>query len=192
MKEDVTCSDERFFTYRGKLYPSYIRNWRAGRFVFEFAKEFCQGKGLDIGGDVERSCVFPGARPINKPGVIAGDLWDAMNLPSGVEFDYIFSSMTLEHLDDPVMALETWKAHLRPGGTLFLYLPHPDMEYWRPSNLCKHKHMWYPKDAAYMVENIGFENVIHSERDLYWGYCVVGVKPDPANPAIDRKRFKLC
>ncbi len=175
MKEDATCSDERFFTYRGKLYPSYIRNWRAGRFVFEFAKEFCKGNGLDIGGDPSRDCVFPGARAVN---ITIADGFHAMHLPPPHEYDYIFSSMCLEHLFDPVHALDWWRQHLKPGGTLFLYLPHPDMEYWRPSNLSKHKHMWYPKDAAYMVENLGFENVIHSERDLYWGYCVVGVKPD--------------
>lgn len=184
MKEDVTCSDERFFTYRGKLYPSYIRNWRAGRFVFEFAKEFCQGMGLDIGGDPSRGCVFPGARAIN---VDVDDDYDACNIPEAgsSSYDFIFSSMCLEHLGDPVFALRIWEQILKPGGTLFLYLPHPDMEYWRPSNLNKHKHMWHPKDAAYMVENIGFENVIHSERDLYWGYCVVGVKP---NAEPDDKR----
>jgi len=173
MSEDVTCDDSRFFTYRGSLYPAYIRNWRAARFVFEFAKEFCQGKGLDIGGDVERNCVFPGAMPVN---ISMDDDWHALHLPPQ-QYDYIFSSMTLEHVGDPVTAVEMWKNHLKPGGTLFLYLPHPDMEYWRPSNNRKHKSMWYPKDAAYMIKNLGFEYVIHSERDLYWGFCVVGVKP---------------
>ena len=175
MPEDVTCEDERFFTYRGKLYPSYIREWRAGRFVFEFAKQFCQGEGLDIGGDPSRDCVFPGARPINLD--IEDDNYTAHCLPDGL-YDYIFSSMTLEHLDEPWDAVFYWKEHLRPGGTLFLYLPHPDMEYWRPANLSKHKYIWAPGKSAYYLRGCGFENVIHSERDLYWGYCVVGVKPD--------------
>lgn len=171
--EDVTCEDSRFFTYRGKVYPDLIRNWRAGRFVFEFASEFCCGFGIDIGGDPHRKCVFPGAEAIN---ITIDDEYSATNLPSS-NYDYIFSSMCLEHLYDPIEVLEIWKQHLRPGGTLFLYLPHPDMEYWRPSNDRKHKNIWYPKDAAYMVTNLGFDYVIHSKRDLYWGYCIVGVKP---------------
>lgn len=171
--EDVTCKDTRFFTYRGGLYPDYIRRFRAGRFVFEFAREFCEGRGLDIGGDPDRDCVFPNARPIN---LTIDDEYDAYNLPAD-EYDFIFSSQTLEHLPDPVSAIEYWKEHLRAGGTLFLYLPHPDMEYWRPWNNRKHKHIWYPKDAAEMVYALGFHYVIHSERDLYWGFCVVGIKP---------------
>ena len=175
---DVTCEDERFFTYKGKLYPDYIRNWRAGRFVFEFAKEFCKGEGLDIGGDPERDCVFPGAKPIN---ITIGDRYDAYHLPHTGEHDYIFSSMTLEHLELPQMALGFWNHCLRPGGTLFLYLPHPDMEYWLPENMIHsgnpHVQIWTPEEAAQMVKDAGFENVIHGERDLYWGYCVVGIKP---------------
>jgi SAM-dependent methyltransferase len=173
MSEDVTCADRRFFTYKRNLYPDYIRNWRAGRFVFEFAKEFCQGEGLDIGGDMERLCVFPGARAVN---IDIDDEFHAMKLPGG-EYDYIFSSMTLEHLEDPVAALTLWKEHLRSGGTLFLYLPHPDMKYWLPGNCARHKHIWYPEVMATILEDMGFEYVIHSKRDLYWGFCVVGVKP---------------
>lgn len=179
MGEDVTCEDPRFYTYRGKLYPDYIRHWRAGRFVFEFAKEFCKGKGLDIGGDPDRNCVFPTARAIN---LSIKDAYHAMNLPridprTDELYDYIFSSMCLEHLDDPIKALEYWKENLRPGGTLFLYLPHPAMEYWRPVNLPKHKHLFFPEDVVLALQRLGFRYVIHSKRDLYWGFCVVGVKP---------------
>jgi SAM-dependent methyltransferase len=185
MSADVTCADSRFFTYKEKTYPDFIRNWRAGRFVFEFATEFCQGEGLDIGGDAERLCVYPGARAIN---IDIDDEYDAMHLPDG-EYDYIFSSMTLEHLDKPVDALKLWYDVLKPGGTLFLYLPHPDMRYWRPGNCARHKFIWYPEIISEIVADIGFENVIHSLRDLYWGYCVVGVKPKEEK-AEDRGELK--
>jgi len=68
---------------------------------------------------------LPGAIPIN----IADDIldYDAYKLPDYKELDYIFSSHCLEHLHDPVKALEYWKEHIRKDGTLFLYLPHPDM-----------------------------------------------------------------
>jgi SAM-dependent methyltransferase len=69
---------------------------------------------------------------------------DAMELPHG-PFDFLFSSHCLEHIHNPVAALEHWKTRLRPGGVLFLYLPHPDMTYWKPQNCRKHLHSWAPQ-----------------------------------------------
>jgi hypothetical protein len=51
------------------------------------------------------------------------------------------------------------------------------MTYWRPQNCRKHLHVFWPKDTAQMVRDLGFINVIHSERDLAWGFAVVGFKP---------------
>lgn len=96
-----------------------------------------------------------------------------MCLPEG-EFDFIFSSHCLEHLDNPVAALEHWKTRLKPGGVLFLYLPSPQMEYWRPQHCRKHLHQWQPVDMAQLVSDLGFVDVIHSERDLFWSFAVVG------------------
>ena len=89
-------------------------------------------------------------------------------------YDYIFSSHCLEHLRDPVSALENWKSHIKDGGVLFLYLPHPDMEYWLPQNNRKHLHSWYPEDISKIMEDLGYDNVIHSERDMFWSFSVVG------------------
>lgn len=96
-----------------------------------------------------------------------------MELPTG-PFNYIFSSHCLEHLTNPVAALEHWKSRLTVGGVLFLYLPHPDMTYWLPQHNRKHLHSWRPADMARIVKDLGFKNVVHSERDLAWGFCVVG------------------
>ena len=98
-----------------------------------------------------------------------------MALPHA-DLDFIFSSHCLEHLADPIAALEHWKESLRPGGVLFLYLPHPDMEYWRPENCRKHRHLFYPADIARALKTIGFDCVMHSERDLAWGFSCVGFK----------------
>jgi len=129
------------------------------------ALQFCKGNGLDIGAS---NWPLPGATPIGPP-----NGWDAMKLPRG-EFDYVFSSHCLEHLVNPVEALEHWKTRLRPGGVLFLYLPHPEMQYWRPQNCRKHLHMFYPKDTAQMLRDLGFVGVIYGERDLAWSFAVVG------------------
>lgn len=155
----------QIFTYRGKKYPTYIRDGNAMQYVMPIARQFCRGAGLDIGS---------GEWPL--PGAYGIDLRDgehAMHLPNE-EHDYIFSSHCLEHLADPVAAVEHWKTRIKPGGVLFLYLPHPDMEYWRPENCRKHLHTFYPADVARMLETLGFVDVIHSERDLAWSFAVVG------------------
>ncbi len=153
------------FEYRGRLYPEYIKTGAASTYIRECALCFCRGRGLDVGA---------GKWPL--PGAISVELadgGDAMVLPEG-RFDYVFSSHCLEHLVNPVAALEHWKTRIRPGGALFLYLPHPDMEYWLPQNNRKHLHIWRPEVMAQMVTDLGFIDVIRSERDLYWSFSIVG------------------
>lgn len=159
---------ELLYEYEGALYPSYLKEGNACQHIAQTAVHFCKGHGVDVGAS---KWPLPGAIPVELK-----DGGNAYDLPGG-ELDYVFSSHCLEHLDDPVAALEHWRIHLRPGGVLFLYLPHPDMGYWLPQHCRKHRHAWWPKDAARMVRDLGFESVIHSERDLYWSYSVVGFKP---------------
>lgn len=145
-----------------------MKRGQACSYIMPFAVEFCKGKGLDIGGF--DASVFPGAQAIN---VVLPDKFDAYSLPDG-KFDFIFSSHTLEHLPDYVRALMYWKEHLKEiDGVLFLYLPHPDMVCWLPQNNKKHLHMFYPKDMERLLIDLGFVDVIVSERDLYWSFCAV-------------------
>lgn len=155
------------FEYRGKMYPAYLKRGNAMQFIAPIAAQFCKGRGLDMGA---------GAWPL--PGATPRDEKFGHNLEEipERELDYIFSSHCLEHLDNAVRILEHWKVCLRSGGTLFLYLPHPDMEYWRPENCRKHRHLFYPADVASMLRTLGFVNVIHSERDLAWSFAVTGTK----------------
>jgi SAM-dependent methyltransferase len=156
------------FKYKNVLYPSYIKTGNACSFIAQTAKQFCVGDGLDIGGI--SGWVLPGARPIN---ILIDDEYDAFNLPNK-KFDYIFSSHTLEHLPKYIDAIEYWKSHIKNNGVLFLYLPHPDMEYWNPQNNRKHYHLFYPENIKKVLCDVGFKNVINSERDLYWSFSVVG------------------
>lgn len=153
------------FEYEGSLYPDYIRRGNACRFIAPTALQFCKGKGLDVGA---------GKWPL--PGAITVDLnngGDAMDLPAGI-FDYIFSSHCLEHLTNPVAAIEHWKSHIVPGGVLFLYLPHPSMLYWRTTRNRKHLHEWLPNQIEFIMRELGFVDVICGERDLAWSFAVVG------------------
>lgn len=161
------------FDYKGGRYPTYIKNGNACQFIAPAALHFCQGKGLDVGAG---EWPLPGATPVDlKKG------GDAMKLPEG-QHDYVFSSHCLEHLADPIAAIEHWRTRVRPGGVIFLYLPHPDMRYWLPQFNRKHRHAWRPKEIELLLNDMGFENVLVSERDMYWSFAAVGfvkgVAPD--------------
>jgi SAM-dependent methyltransferase len=159
--------NNKIYSYKGKKYPTFIKNGNAAKFVIPFAQEFCFGDGLDIGGFFDWT--FPGSKQIN---ITINDEWDALKLPKK-EYDYIFSSHTLEHLPNYVEALKLWKSRLKPNGVLYLYLPHPDMEYWLPQNNDKHLHEFYPKQIAKVLNDLGFKDILHSERDMYWSFTVV-------------------
>lgn len=153
------------YQYAGQLFPDYLKRGNAVQHIATTALQFCRGRGVDVG------C---GRFPLY--GAIGCDLstgGDAYALPGDEPLDYVFSSHCLEHLADPVRALRHWQDRLQPGGVLFLYLPHPDMTYWLPQHCTKHLHAWRPADMARLVADLGFADVIHSERDLAWSFAVV-------------------
>lgn len=158
-------SARALYGYAGKIFPRYLREGNACQHIQATALHFCRGRGLDVG------C---GNWPIyGAQGVDLKNGGDAYALPEG-EFDFIFSSHCLEHLVDPIRALRHWTTRLKPGAPMFLYLPHPDMDYWLPQNCTKHLHTWRPADMARIVADLGLADVIHSERDLAWSFAVVG------------------
>jgi SAM-dependent methyltransferase len=159
------------FHYKNKLYPSYIKDGDACSFIEPFAKKFCVGNGLDIGGTEKWKLSW--ARDIN---ITKGDGFSAEKIPSG-EYDFIFSSHTLEHVENYVRVIEYWTSHIKSGGVLFLYLPHEDMEYWLPQNNRKHLHSFRPDQIEKVLKDLGYSDIISSGRDLYWSFSVIGFKP---------------
>jgi SAM-dependent methyltransferase len=151
--------------YKGINYPEYLKHGNATQFIAPMAHHFCTGQGLDIGA---------GNWPLAHAMAVDREHgMDAMALPDG-QWDFVYSSHCLEHLDHPIKAIEHWKSRIRPGGVLFLYLPHPDMVYWRPEHCKKHLHSFWPDQIVNIMESMGFTDVINSERDLAWGFAVVG------------------
>ena len=160
------------FKYKNNIYPEYLKNGNAVGHIEKIAFEFCQGKGLDIGGFY--GWTLPGSIPINIADKILD--FDAFKLPDYDKLDYIFSSHCLEHLDNPIYALQYWLKHIKSKGVLFIYLPHPDMEYWLPQNNKKHLHCWYPKQMEKIFKDIGLQHVLISKRDMYWSFSCIGIK----------------
>jgi SAM-dependent methyltransferase len=59
--------------------------------------------------------------------------------------DFVFSSHCLEHIESWQQSLGEWIGKLKPGGYVFLYLPHPDCAIWHPgSPFVKDGHKWTP------------------------------------------------
>jgi SAM-dependent methyltransferase len=152
-------------------YPAFQTNGNAARFIMPFAKEVLRGEGLDIGGGNEQ-WKFPGARLID---LSVDDEYHANNLPDH-QYDYIFSSHCLEHLPDWVGVLDYWSTRIRPGGVMFLYLPHYSQEYWRPWNNRKHVNILLPQFIRDYFEARGWEKIFVSEVDLYNSFAAMGVK----------------
>jgi SAM-dependent methyltransferase len=102
-------------------------------FIEMLVERHCVGNGLEIG---------PGKSPYgprnrtkyldkhtsNKDGTPNPDIIaDASSIPVGnEEFDFLISSHCLEHVPNTLRTLKEWARVIRPGGTLFLVLPHGD------------------------------------------------------------------
>jgi SAM-dependent methyltransferase len=97
----------------------------------ELVERFCVGRGLEIGPGNHPVCdrantIFldrfsnnPDACP--HPDIVS----DAARIPvRNGTFDFLLSSHMLEHHQDTLRTLYEWKRVLRPGGVLFLVLPH--------------------------------------------------------------------
>lgn len=160
--------NEALFHYDGSLYPTFIRDGNALRFILPVAEHFCKGRGVDVGCG---KWPLHGAVPVD---IATGG--DAMAL-HGEQWDYVLASHSLEHLVDPVGALLHWQTKLRAGGVLFLYLPSTQMRYWNCTRNRRHLHEWEPAQMARILRDLGFVDVINSERDLAWSFACVGFKP---------------
>ena len=126
--------------YRGRFYPDHLFVGGAAWGALSAARRLCRGEGADIGAGF---WPFPGATPVD-PARGPGKENSLDGMPPG-KLDYVFSSHCLEHIDDWQAALDRWVELLRPGGRIFLYLPHPDCEIWHPgSPVVGDGHRWIP------------------------------------------------
>jgi SAM-dependent methyltransferase len=85
-----------------------------------FFEKYCNGRGIDIG---------YGGDPV-LPNI---DVWDIehgdaqyLNGITDNQFDFVYSSHTIEHLKDPAEAIRNWWRVLKKNGYLILYIPHRD------------------------------------------------------------------
>ena len=89
---------------------------------------------------------------------------DACNLNlAGESFDLIVAMEVLEHLVDPVLAINNWKKLLPPGGTLFVTVPYKEVIRYslcihcnRKTPMNAHLHSWDIAKLTSLLEDNGF------------------------------------
>jgi SAM-dependent methyltransferase len=127
--------------YQGTFYPDYLTVGGASHAIFHMALQYCTGKGVDIGAGY---WPLPGAIPID---ISKGNrIHRTLDEFPQESLDFIFSSHCLEHIQDWQSASKEWISKVRPGGIVFLYLPHPECTIWNPgSPFVGADHKWKPE-----------------------------------------------
>lgn len=102
------------------------------------AHGWCKGRGIDFGAG---RWPLGGAMPIDLDTEL-----QLCDVPNGA-LDYVFSSHVLEHIYDWRLTMRVFRRVLKPGGILFLYLPHEDMALWNPETIWgwSADHVWQPR-----------------------------------------------
>jgi len=82
-------------------------------------------------------------------------------------WDAVFSSHTLEHIEDTSVALTDWWRVIKPGGHLVLYLPHADHypNIGQPGANPDHKHDFLPGDIILAMAEVA--------RGSGWGWVLL-------------------
>ena len=161
-----------FQTYkRAKLYPDFMHVGDAIKTIEPLAKQYCKGRGIDVGASI---WPLDGARPVENHA--DENAYRIRELDESL--DYVFSSHTVEHLDEIDKAIKEWARVIKPGGILFLYIPHPACSMWN-ADVFEH-HVWdvHPEEIEKIISKTGELTVIENSRvpDVYFSYHVVAKK----------------
>lgn len=141
---------------------------------------YLRGRLLDIGCGPYK--VFPYAIGVDnmdhanrfgwqyRPDVIS----DSSNLSmfSNESMDCVFSSHTLEHVQDTRKHLKEWFRVVKRGGYLILYLPHKELypNIGQPGSNPDHKHDFMPEDIVHVMRQVGcWDLVVNEKREQDFG-----------------------
>lgn len=171
---EISKDGNIYYKYKNELYPGYLNNGNAAGYIKEKALEYCKGKGLDIGAS---SWPLDGAIPIDNTEEQNAYKLDRFEDSS---LDFVFSSHCLEHLDNWQQAIKLWLSKLKPGGILFLYLPHKSQKLWLPgSPWVGHAHRWSPTYEVinqFLLQNNMEILEYNKDKDEYWSFHIIARK----------------
>jgi SAM-dependent methyltransferase len=190
---------ERLAALGKRLTYPVVRAWHIARAVppppppvsppSRLASAWCRGSGIEIGGSAHNpfgldslnvdltgsmATAFKEMERARCGMALPVDLVapaEAIPLPDG-SVDFVVSSHVLEHLPDPVRGLLEWGRLIRPGGVIFMIVPHRDRIYdagkerttlahlvedyrtradGQPEDPGGHHHVWVTEDVVALV-----------------------------------------
>lgn len=109
---------------------------------------------------------------------------DAIPLPDNSQ-DFVVSAHVIEHFPDPIKALREWYRLIRPGGYIFMIVPHKERTFDKDEprttlqelidrhegkiiarpNKNDHSSVWITEDMVELVEHLGWNIVEVQEKD---------------------------
>ena len=155
MQLEKKSIDPRHHRFPALEYPLYFRQlyrqygWRAfvKQFRFQYRRVFSRrllkkyapvGFGIELGvgaftlAPVTRTVLTDGFHSHASTRTIATCFCDANRIPAADStFDFILSEHVLEHLCNPIRAIKEWARILKPGGRVFVFLPHKERTFDR-------------------------------------------------------------
>jgi SAM-dependent methyltransferase len=156
-----------------KRYPNYLNTGNAADFIKCKAKEYMKSRYADVGCS---QWPLMNAIPVDK-----GNRHVIENGEDN-SFGGVFSSHCLEHVPQWDKELTLWHRIIRPGGVLFMYLPHPQCEPWHAltGSWVKREHVWNPDPVTlvqFLRERLDFNILEYTSRpDPLWSFYVIARK----------------
>lgn len=160
------------------------------KIVWEVAP-YLRGRGLDIGaGDFK---VLPHAISVDnmnhaqfgfsvRPDVMANA--DDLSVFASQSLDFVYSSHTLEHIEDTGKTLREWWRVVKQGGYLILYLPHKEFypNIGQIGANPDHKHDFLPEDVIEKMPD-GWDLIEKQDRnyDQEYSFLLVFKKINSKN-----------
>ncbi len=151
MKAPTFLSEEELWT----LEKSYFGRTRAAK-ILRFVDEV-HGPVADIGDRNPLITMIEKEKGVSATSIGGLDL-DYDEIPDG-QYGTIFFFAVIEHLFNPLFALENFKKSMRPGGLLYLSTPHRPHFLWTEH----HYHEIDRERLGWLFERAGFE-VVKEER----------------------------
>jgi len=126
---------------------------RAKSSVNIFGK-YLHGNGIDIGAGNDCLVIPDGTvMAFDKPQGNA----QTLDTLEDDQFDFVYSSHCLEHLDDPLVAVENWIRVCKPGGFIYIVVPHEtfyEKDTWPSKFSTEHKWSFTPVESSNLPKNI--------------------------------------
>lgn len=89
--------------------------------------------------------------------------------------DVVIARHILEHMIDPISALELWISKIKPGGRLVLALPNQEWHSTIPMN-SEHVHAYTPPSAAVLLNGLGLKDLTVVDTGNHISFVIVGTK----------------